>query len=484
MEIPLQSGLTGIALVALAALGCGMAMERLRQPAIVGYMLAGVLLGPSALGLVEDRAQINTLADLGVLLLLFLVGMELPLRLFRKLWRLALSATLMQIAGTVGVMLLLSRLFGWPPGLALLLGFVVALSSTAVAIKVMEDTGETKSRPGRIGVGVLIAQDLAFVPMILIIGIVAQGSADALGLFRIVASLALLGWLIWYLSGGRKIRLPFARLATGNRDMTPLTGLALCFGAAALSGLFGLSPAYGAFLAGLVIGHSDEGRSMIRGTRPIQSILMMVFFLSIGLLIDLAFIWENLGTVLMLLFLVTVFKTLLNTAIFKLLGQSWPSAFLTSVMLAQIGEFSFLLARTGLESGLIEAESMRLVVAVTALSLAISPVWVVTARRLHGLASASVGGFGELIAMVYGPEANMLRSVAIRTGPQLALARRRLAALTASMAAVLDRIPRRFRKTPAAANDDGEAGDIVPPEGAGVDGAEDNAKDGAKESNA
>ncbi|MCZ6483967.1 MAG: cation:proton antiporter, partial [Alphaproteobacteria bacterium] len=136
--MPDHSQLTAIAIVGLAALICGMIMTRLRQPAIVGYILAGIILGPSAAGLVENRDQINTLADLGVLMLLFLIGMELSIADFKKVWRTALLCSLLQIAGSLAVMLGLSRLLGWPLGLSVLLGFVVALSSTAVAIKMLD----------------------------------------------------------------------------------------------------------------------------------------------------------------------------------------------------------------------------------------------------------------------------------------------------------------------------------------------------------
>ena len=128
-----HSGLTEIALVALAAMGCGIVMERLRQPAIVGYILAGVILGPSALALITDRDQIDVLAEMGVLLLLYVVGMELSLRAFRSIWRLAVLTTFIQIGASTAVMLIFWKLFGWSIGLAILLGFVVALSSTAGA---------------------------------------------------------------------------------------------------------------------------------------------------------------------------------------------------------------------------------------------------------------------------------------------------------------------------------------------------------------
>jgi len=445
MESAAHSGLTGVAVVALAALVCGMAMERMRQPAFVGYILAGLLLGPTALGLVEDREQIDVIAEMGVLMLLFIIGMELSIRLFLRLWKFVLMATGLQILAAGSVTLLLSTILGWSLGMAILLGFVIALSSTAIGIKMLEETGEMKTRTGLLSVGILIAQDLAFVPMLLVLGIISVGETDYRGLLVMLGSVLLLGWLMWYLAKGGRIQLPFMQNVVRNIDLTPLGALALCFGAAALAGVFGLSPAYGAFLAGLVLGNSGERPAFMGSIRPIQSILMMVFFLSIGLLIDLQFIWDNIGTVLVLLFLVTVFKTAMNTAIVRMLGQSWPQAFLVSVMLSQIGEFSFLLSKTGLETGLIGGDVMRLVVAVTVLSLAISPLWVVTARRIHNL-TANVTTFGELMKSVYAHETNLVASGYSKIRPQFALASRRVESAVRKI-----RVRDRIRNTASAA---------------------------------
>jgi CPA2 family monovalent cation:H+ antiporter-2 len=403
-----HSNLTTIAVVALVALLCGMGMERLRQPALVGYILSGVLLGPSAFALVENRSDIDSLAELGVLMLLFVVGMELSLRLFRRLWRLAVLAALCQIGASTGVMLLFWAFMDWPLGLSVLLGFVVAVSSTAVAIKVLEAGGELNTRSGRITVGVLIAQDLAVVPMMLTIAALGGDEFQWLSVVKIVGSIAFLASLIWYLSRGPKIDLPFAALVAGNTDLKPLAALAFCFGLSALAGLFGLSAAYGAFIAGLIIGNSTERLAMAEVTKPIQSILLMVFFLSIGLLVDLGYIWDNLVTVLLLFLMVLVFKTVLNVGVLRLLGQPWHVAFLAGVMLAQIGEFSFLLTIVGVDSGVIAADDIRLVVAVTVLSLAVSPLWVITARRMGKMAEAGRETFGGLMRLVYGREVEMV----------------------------------------------------------------------------
>ena len=250
-----------------------------RQPAVIGYIFAGVLLGPSGLAFVENRDQISVLAELGVLMLLFLIGMELSLRGFAKVWRVAMMTTALQIAISVGIVLLLAQLFAWPLALTLLIGFAVSLSSTAVAIKILEDINELRTDAGRTAVGVLIAQDLAVVPMLLIIdGLAENGAIDLLTAAKIFIAVAFLALLIRFLSGRRRIRLPFSRAIGGNADLTPLTALAYCFAAAAASGFMGLSPAYGAFLAGLLIGNSTERaavpqRHPTNPKRPVDGVL-------------------------------------------------------------------------------------------------------------------------------------------------------------------------------------------------------------------
>ena len=394
--------LTFIAIAALIAVICGAIMTRLRQPAVVGYILAGVVLGPSGLGLVSDRASISNFAQLGVLLLLFLIGMELSLRGFRGVWRKATIVTVLQIAGSVGVTLLLARLFGWTVGFAVLVGFVIALSSTAVVIKMLEGMNILRTPVAQITIGVLIAQDLAFIPMLLVAQAFAGGSFDYIAMLKVLFAILFLGLLILYLSRRRKIRLPLAQAAAGHPDLMPLRGLVFCFGAAALTGLAGLSPAYGAFLSGLIIGNSTERPSMMRTIRPIQSILIMVFFLSVGFLIDLDFIYANVAVILLVLGVVIVAKTAFNIGVLRLVGEPWAHAVITGILLAQIGEFSFVLGQTGLEHGLIAPEEGSLIVTITALSLVISPIWLFTARRLMRITIIGVTSGRETVRLFFG----------------------------------------------------------------------------------
>ncbi len=399
--------LTQIAFVVVSALLGGMILVRLKQPVFLGYVAVGVLLGPSGFCVLETRDGISLLAELGILLLLFLIGLELDIKLFKDTWKKALMITSLQIGGVVLLMAGMFFFYKASWGLILLLGFIGALSSTAVAIKMLESSGELKTKAGRLTMSILIAQDLAFVPMILIVRACGENSLSGWIFLKVLFSVALLGGLIHILSRLGKYKLPFYKHIDVNSEMIALGALAFCFVFSACSGMLGLSAAYGAFIAGLVLGNSEHQKAMIRVTHPIQSLLMMVFFLSIGLLLDLSFIWKNLLLVGILVLGVTLGKVILNAVILRGLKYSWYESSFIAVTLAQLGEFSFLLASVGKEAAILDPFSEKLVVALTALSLGLSPIWHIIHQRLHdkiGIDSRSVRDF---TAVLFGKERNI-----------------------------------------------------------------------------
>ncbi len=430
----MHTDVSGMAVVALAALVCGIVLTRLRQPAIVGYIMAGIVLGPGALGLVESRGNVAILAELGVLVLLFLIGMKLSLSAFRAIYRIALMAAALQIACSVALTLVFSQVFGWTIELAVLLGFVISLSSTAVAIRMLEEIGELRTEVGQRVVGVLIAQDIAVVPMLLLLGSIGGDEVDWQAIPAFVGGLAFLVGMIWFLGRRERWRLPFRTVMLRHPEIAPIAALTYCFALAALSGVLGLTAAYGAFIAGLFIGTTTERRHMIRATEPIESILVMVFFLSIGLLIDLRFVWENIITVFVLLLIVLVVKTAINVGILRLLGEPWPRAFLAGLLLSQIGEFSFVLAGAGIEVAVIDAEGYRLAVSVIALSLMVSPLWFETARRLHRLSQQGMSRFDDLLLNLYDEETRRLAEGSRRAARRTRLKARFLGRRAAQLA--------------------------------------------------
>ncbi len=377
--------LTEITLVALAALLGGLGFTRLKQPAVLGYLIAGVVLGPSGFSLIENRELIGFMAELGVLLLLFILGLELNLRTFREIWRVTVGCVALQIASALAMMSLASLIFQFSWGTTLLIGFITALSSTAVSVAMLENMGELKTTAGRLTIGILIAQDLAFVPMTLIIKSFGGTAFSFFTLLKLCLAIALLFAIIMYLSRHERVKIPYLHLISQKKDLFPLLGLSFCFLAAALSGLLEVSAAYGSFVAGLILGNTSERQAIIKTTHPTQTILLMTFFLSVGMLLDLNFMAQNWFKILVLLLMIFAVKTILNTLFLKWFGQPLETALLSSLVLAQVGEFSFVLASIGTQVKLLDKSGGDLVICLTVLSLLLSPIWMLSAQRMRKL---------------------------------------------------------------------------------------------------
>jgi CPA2 family monovalent cation:H+ antiporter-2 len=409
-----HSDLTQIAVVILVAVALGLTLVRLRQPPIIGYITAGIVLGPTGLGFVPHSDAITLLAEMGVLLLLFLIGMELSLRAFILVLRPAVITAALQIVTCLAVTFAFGHFAGWKPQVSILLGFAIAVSSTALVIKMLEDIGELRSELGRITIGVLIAQDLAIVPILLLAESLGAGKALDTGLvLKIALAIGGLFALIWALGRPGKVHFPFSDRIAGNRDLLTLAMLAVCLAGAALSGVFGLSAIYGAFIAGLVVGQSNLRNEAIPATEPVQSILIVIFFLSIGLLIDLNFVAENWLALLLFVIGVIVIKSFLNVAILRFAGEQWQTAFMGGIIMSQIGEFSFVTAAVGLRTSVIDYAAYQAVIAVIAVSLLISPFWLITVRRFHDVAERGVKSFRMALAEVYEDEIDVVEKGAL-----------------------------------------------------------------------
>jgi CPA2 family monovalent cation:H+ antiporter-2 len=359
--------------------------------------MVGVGLGPSGVELIQPSQSIETLADLGVLMLLFIIGMELRLQSFRKLLPLALGITLVTIAVIASsVALFTVYVHGEVMG-GVVIGFMLSISSTAVAMKMMAETGERFSQAGKLAVAILVAQDLAVVPLLLITNGLGEGIGKNLfGIgWRLALALGLLAGFIALLTKIKSFRFPADEYLLRNYDIGTLGILGLCFASAAISGLIGLSPALGAFLCGLLVGHSTLRRAAETMAAPVQSILLFVFFLSVGLLIDLQYLRDQIWVILAALVVVTGGKTFLNWLLLMIAGEPFDLAVQASLFLSPVGEFSFVLASAGLTVGALSPAGHKLAIAVIAMSLLASPIWFLMARLMHKviLGQARVLGF-------------------------------------------------------------------------------------------
>jgi monovalent cation:H+ antiporter-2, CPA2 family len=380
--------ITAIALVLAAAVALGFAMSRVRMPAAAGFILVGVALGPSGLGLIETSDSIETLADLGVLMLLFIIGMEMRLQSFRKSLPLALIVTTVTIVVIVSSVTLFTRFVHGEVLGGAVIGGMLSISSTAVAMKMMEDAGEKDSGAGRLALAILVAQDLAVVPLLLItnaLGAPSSAWGPVLIMAKLALALVLLGGFIAILGKIKSFRFPGSEYLLRDFDVGTLGVLGICFAAAAASGLLGLSPALGAFLGGLVVGHSTLRRGALTMAQPVQSILLFVFFLSVGLLIDLHYLIAQVWVIAAALVVVTGGKTFLNWLLLMLAGESFGTALEASLFLSPVGEFSFVIASAGLTVGVLTEAGHKLAIAVIALSLLVSPLWFLSARIVHAI---------------------------------------------------------------------------------------------------
>ena len=397
--------LTEIATVIGFAVVLGLGLMRLRQPPLVGFILAGVLLGPTGFGLIATNDNVTALAEMGVLVLLFVIGTELSLKAFVNNLRDALIIAAGQLIAAFVIALGIAWLLGSTSSEAVILGFIIALSSTVVAMKMLDEMGMLRREAGRIAVGVLIAQDIAVVPMLILVSSLGGEEMDytAIG-SRVALSVVILGGLLWWLGRSPKLKLPFASRVENNVEMLALGALGACFAGAAVSGLFGLSPVYGAFIAGLVIGNSTLRNHVIPVVEPIQSVLLVVFFLSIGLLIDLTFIWAHIGVVIFAAMFVIIVKSGLNVFLLRLTGYERDIALVAGLSMAQIGEFSFVLAAAGFSAGALGYDIYRLAIAVTAISLLISPAWTAMMHRLETVAQENYDSYRHALSEAYAGE--------------------------------------------------------------------------------
>jgi CPA2 family monovalent cation:H+ antiporter-2 len=397
--------LVEIAVVIVAAVVAGLGLMRLKQPPLVGFILAGVFLGPTGLGLIDNNENVTALAEMGVLVLLFFIGTELSLKAFVSTLKPAVIVATGQLAAGMALGGGIVWLTGASVTEGIILGFIIALSSTVVAMKMLDEMGALRRMPGRITVGVMIAQDIAVVPMLILVSSFGGEGASPLELVvKIALAVGLLAALLWWLGRTSKIKVPFDEEVGDNVELLALGSLAACFAAAAVSGLVGLSPAYGAFVAGLVIGNSTLRNRVIPVIEPIQSILLVVFFLSIGLLIDLSYIREHLEVVLTAAILVIVIKTVLNVLLLRATGFDRETALIGGLSMAQIGEFSFVLAAAGFSAGALGYDIYRLSIAVTAITLLLSPAWIALMRRLEQIAMENFTSYREALSEAYSGE--------------------------------------------------------------------------------
>jgi CPA2 family monovalent cation:H+ antiporter-2 len=368
-------------------------LSRLRLPPVIGYLLSGILLGPHVLGsLSGSDATISSLAEIGVLLLMFTLGLEFDTRYFLRIRRVALGGGLLQILLTLLAAVLAGLALGWPPRSSILLGCVVALSSTAVVLKSLMRQGSLDTVPGRLTVAILILQDLSIVPMMILLPIGGGTPKEiSINVLLAVTRAALLLVLTFILS--RYIMPRFLHLIASGRsqELFLLVTLSICLGMAWLSHLLGVSYALGAFLAGLILGGTEYAHQMAANVVPFRDVFSGIFFVAMGMLLDPQYVMSAWAPVLLFVGIILIGKTLITAAAVAGFGFTTSVSLRVGFNLAQVGEFSFLIALMGLRENLISEELYKLAIAASVISMIVAPLLIQASPRLSAAAARVLG---------------------------------------------------------------------------------------------
>ncbi len=368
--------------IAFVTLVTGMILKRFKQPHVIAYLLVGVILGPSGLAVIADKDWVGQLGSIGVVLLLFFVGMEVSPKRLAANWKLPVIGTLLQIMVSVLFVAIMGYFLDWPFPRIVLLGFVISLSSTAVVIKLLQDWKELDTRIGQDVLGILLIQDLAIVPMMISIGLLggAEFSPTVL-ILQLVGGIAIIALAIW-VSVKDRIILSWLKKIADDKEMQLFAALGICFGMSFLTGVLQLSTALGAFVSGIVVSSARETEWVYKSLDSLRVIFIALFFLSIGMLIDLSFVQKNIVEVGLLVIVVMVSNTMINAIIIYLFAKEWRPSFYAGAMLSQVGEFSFVLAAIGLNTGIINDYGYQTTIAVIALSLFLSPIFIMVTKHI------------------------------------------------------------------------------------------------------
>lgn len=372
MHIPL---LPDIIIILGLAIAVQLLTTSIKIPPIIGFLITGFIAGPYGLGLVTEIGQVEMLAEVGVILLLFTIGIEFSLSDLVKIQKIVLLGGGFQVFATIGAIWFIGRQFGFSDPFSLTMGILAATSSTAILLKSLQERNEINSNHGRNALGILIFQDIIVVPLMLIIPFLAGGEGD-IGTSLLFLLLKGIGIVTVALLAAKYV-MPFVLFQvarTRSRELFILSIVAICFVIAGATAELGLSLGLGAFLAGLVISESEYSHQAMAGVLPLKDLFTSIFFVSIGMLLDMGFVFANPGWVFATTISILAIKSLILVLMGFILRQPIRTIITTAIILSQIGEFGFVLASVAFGENLLSTEYYQLFLATAVITMMITPI--------------------------------------------------------------------------------------------------------------
>ncbi|MDE5832788.1 MAG: cation:proton antiporter, partial [Desulfovibrio sp.] len=372
-----------IVVIFLLSIGGALVCNRLKLPATVGFLLTGVLCGPSALGVVHDHEAIDQVAELGVAMLLFTIGMELSGEALNRLKKPVFLGGSLQIGLTIAAVACVSMLHSGSWRLGVFWGCLVALSSSAIVLRILQEKGTSATPAGRLTLAILVFQDIMVAPMLICVPLLA-GTLDLSWHKALISTLKVVGALtgVYLFARFGLNRFMEAVMKTRSPEIVLLTTLGLCLGMALLTSELGMSLSLGAFLAGLLLARSQYSMSVISGILPYRDVFMSVFFISVGMMLNLNYFAQHYVLIIAGTIIFILLKSFLTLP--AVLIQRYPlrTAILVSLVLAQVGEFSFVLAAQGLNAKLFDMDSYQTFLAVSVLTMMLTPGMIAIAPKI------------------------------------------------------------------------------------------------------
>lgn len=373
--------LKDIAIIFALSTSVNFIFNRFKIPTIIGYMLTGIIAGPHLLAIIHSPHEIELMAEIGVILLMFTIGMEFSLSHLMKIRNIVFLGGFLQLLLTALIIMLIARLYEMTWRSALFIGFLTALSSTAVVLKILQDRSEITSNYGRTVIGILIFQDIILIPLLLFTPLLGGKVVD-IGNSILILSIKTIGLITFVYLGNKYLvpRILHVIAMTRNQELFLMSILLLCLAVALLTSSLGMSLAFGAFLAGLMISESEYSHSAFGNLIPFKDTFSSFFFVSIGMLLDIRFVMDNYLLVISTVILVIVIKTWIAGGTAFLLGHTFKGTVMIGLALSQVGEFSFLLARIGKDHLIITDYYYQLFLSVAIVTMSFSPLIIQKAR--------------------------------------------------------------------------------------------------------
>lgn len=380
MEIPI---LKDIVIILGLSIFIILLFQKIKVPSLLGFLIAGIIAGPYAFNLISSQHEVELLSEIGIIFLLFIIGIELSLKGLASIKNTILIGGGIQVGGTILITAVLANLVGLPLNTAVFLGFLFSLSSTAIVLKILQEKGEVTSPHGRVAVAILIFQDIIVVPMMLLTPLLAGKSDniwETLGilLFKIIA----VGIVIFLLALYVVPKVFKMVVRTKNRELFILTTIVFCFGVAWLTSSVGLSLALGAFFAGLIISESDYSHQATANVLPFREIFISFFFISVGSLLNLNFFFSNIFWILLLVVGVILMKMLIIALTVLTLKYPVRTVLMTVFALFQVGEFSLLLSTVGVQNDLLPQGVYQYFLAISIITMGLTPFLMNYAARI------------------------------------------------------------------------------------------------------